>query len=107
MISTSAVNTSSLQNYQKSLAKVTGFDQTTQSNENSTTFSSYLNKAISGVSDKMVSMDKATDNMISGKENDLGNVMVKMTEAQLSLETAVQVRNKLLDAYSDIKNMQF
>lgn len=52
-------------------------------------------------------MDNATDNMVSGNSSDLGNVMVKMTEAQLSMETAVQVRNKLLDAYNDIKNMQF
>ena len=33
--------------------------------------------------------------------------MINMTEAQLSLETAVQVRNKVIEAYNDIKNMQF
>jgi flagellar hook-basal body complex protein FliE len=103
----SSVNAVNLQNYQKSLEKVTGFDQNTKTSKNAATFSSYLNNAISSVDKKMVSMDQATDNVVSGKENDLGNVMVKMTEAQLSLETAVQVRNKLLDAYSDIKNMQF
>ena len=45
--------------------------------------------------------------MISGTESDLGKVMINMTEAQLSLETAVQVRNKVIEAYNDIKNMQF
>lgn len=103
----SSVNAVNLQNYQKSLEKVMGFDQNTKTSKNAATFSSYLNNAIPSVDKKMVSMDQATDNVINGKENDLGNVMVKMTEAQLSLETAVQVRNKLLDAYSDIKNMQF
>nr|WP_252894834.1 flagellar hook-basal body complex protein FliE [Liquorilactobacillus satsumensis] len=52
-------------------------------------------------------MNQSTADMVSGKENSLGNVMIKMTEAQLSLQTAVQVRNKCLDAYNDIKNMQF
>ncbi|MFT8447196.1 MAG: flagellar hook-basal body complex protein FliE [Liquorilactobacillus nagelii] len=102
----SSVNAVSLQNYQKSLEKLTGFNKVS-STSNSSTFGNYLNQAVSGISQKMSSMDKATNNVISGKENDLGSVMVKMTEAQLSLETAVQVRNKALDAYDDLKNMQF
>ncbi|MFT8459025.1 MAG: flagellar hook-basal body complex protein FliE [Liquorilactobacillus ghanensis] len=104
---TSNVGAVSLQNYQKSLGKITGFDQTSKTNKNAATFSNYLDKAVSNVNQKMVSMDDATNNMINGNSSDLGNVMVKMTEAQLSMETAVQVRNKLLDAYNDVKNMQF
>ncbi|MCI1633800.1 MAG: flagellar hook-basal body complex protein FliE [Liquorilactobacillus nagelii] len=104
---TSSIGAVNLQNYQKSLEKLTGFDQSNKTNNNAVAFGNYLDKAVSGVNQKLVSMDNATDNMISGNSSDLGNVMVKMTEAQLSMETAVQVRNKLLDAYNDIKNMQF
>jgi len=52
-------------------------------------------------------MDQDTVNLITGDESDLGNVMIRMTEAQLALQTAVQVRNKCLEAYNDVKNMQF
>jgi flagellar hook-basal body complex protein FliE len=55
----------------------------------------------------MNTLDQGTNGMISGTESDLGKVMINMTEAQLSLETAVQVRNKVIEAYNDIKNMQF
>ncbi len=52
-------------------------------------------------------MDQSTTDMISGKQDDLGQVMINMTESQLTLQTAVQVRNKALEAYNDLKNMQF
>ncbi len=52
-------------------------------------------------------MDQDTIKMITGDESDLGNIMIRMTEAQLALQTAVTVRNKCLEAYNDVKNMQF
>ena len=66
-----------------------------------------LEKAIAGLNSNMNTMDQGTNGIISGTESDLGKVMINMTEAQLSLETAVQVRNKVIEAYNDIKNMQF
>ena len=59
------------------------------------------------VESKTAVMDQDTVNLITGDESDLGNVMIRMTEAQLALQTAVQVRNKCLEAYNDVKNMQF
>lgn len=70
-------------------------------------FGSVLEKAIAGLNSNMNTMDQGTNGIISGTESDLGKVMINMTEAQLSLETAVQVRNKVIEAYNDIKNMQF
>lgn len=70
-------------------------------------FSDYLNSAVAGLNQNMNVMDKGTTGMVTGTNNDLGKVMINMTEAQLTLQTAVQVRNKVLDAYNDIKNMQF
>ncbi|KRL99166.1 flagellar hook-basal body complex protein FliE [Liquorilactobacillus satsumensis] len=97
---------SGIQNYQGTLQKVTGL-QDAQTSSTQKSFSSYLNDAVSGLNQNVNAMNQSTADMVSGKENSLGNVMIKMTEAQLSLQTAVQVRNKCLDAYNDIKNMQF
>jgi flagellar hook-basal body complex protein FliE len=33
--------------------------------------------------------------------------MIDMSSSQLVLQSAVQVRNKCIEAYNDIKNMQF
>lgn len=70
-------------------------------------FSDYMSDALSKIEDKMTVMDQDTQNLIVGDESDLAQVMIHMTEAQLTLQTATQIRNKCLEAYNDVKNMQF
>lgn len=70
-------------------------------------FSDVLSRAIGNLNSNMDVVSQDTQNVITGKETDLGSVMTRMTEAQLALQTAVQVRNKALEAYNDLKNMQF
>lgn len=102
---------SNLNNYSDTVQKMTGLsDQTSLIDDDSKggkSFSNYLTTALSSVSQNMSNMDQSSASMISGSNSNLGDVMIKMTEAQLSLETAVQIRNKCIDAYNDIKNMQF
>ena len=45
--------------------------------------------------------------MIMGEDIEMHDVMIQTTEAQLSLELAVQVRNKCIEAFNEMKNMQF
>lgn len=94
-------------NYRQQLANINQVtaSQTTASKKQS--FSTYLGEALSSLQTSMNGLNQDTTNTISGKQNDLGSLMINMTETQLRLETAVQVRNKVLDAYNDIKNMQF
>lgn len=95
-------------NYSAQLRKVTGLDGLAQSvKPTGKSFSDHLNQALSGLNSSMKVMDHSTTDMISGKQDDLGQVMINMTESQLTLQTAVQVRNKALEAYNDLKNMQF
>ncbi|ANY12594.1 MULTISPECIES: flagellar hook-basal body complex protein FliE [Lactobacillaceae] len=97
-----------LNNYATQLRKVTGLDNSDQTVKGAgKTFGDYLDHALSGLNSSMKVMDQSTTDMISGKQDDLGQVMINMTESQLTLQTAVQVRNKALEAYNDLKNMQF
>ncbi|KRL02116.1 flagellar hook-basal body complex protein FliE [Liquorilactobacillus capillatus] len=100
---------SGLQNYQKTLATATDLNKSSVlgTQDSGKQFSDYLTNAISGLNNNMKVMDQGTTDMIRGDQSDLGSIMTKMTETQLSLQTAVQVRNKCLDAYNDLKNMQF
>ena len=74
--------------------------------DNGFSFKETLNDAINKVNDKQIEADDITMNFIMGKEEDLHKVMIKTEEARLSLELAVQVRNKLIEAYREINNMQ-
>jgi flagellar hook-basal body complex protein FliE len=47
-----------------------------------------------------------TRDFIAGEVDDLHTVMIATEEARLSLELAVQVRNKCIEAYKEISNMQ-
>lgn len=43
---------------------------------------------------------------IQGDNTDIHNVMLSTEEAKMSLELAVQVRNKIVDAYQELNRMQ-
>lgn len=82
-------------------------DETPTVDASGKNFSDYIGQAVAQLDEKVQQMDQDTINVITGGETDLAQVMINMTEAQLSLQTATQVRNKALEAYNDIKNMQF
>ncbi|WP_407391858.1 flagellar hook-basal body complex protein FliE, partial [Carnobacterium jeotgali] len=57
--------------------------------------------------DQQVAANQGVQDLITGNTDNLHNVMIQTSEAQLSLELALQLRNKGLEAYNEIKNMQF
>lgn len=77
-----------------------------QTDQKISTFSDYLGKAVDVLNQNMNTMNQATTDMVTGNQSDLGQVMINMTEAQLSLQTAIQIRNKCLESYNELKNMQ-
>lgn len=70
-------------------------------------FSELLNNSINNLEQTQFASDQAIEDLISGKAENLHNVMIETTEAQIALELAVQLRNKSLEAMNEIKNMQF
>jgi flagellar hook-basal body complex protein FliE len=73
----------------------------------STGFSQVFSQALRGVSQtqlqaQQMQREVALDNPTVGIEE----TMVAMQKAQLGFQTALQVRNRLVQAYSDIMNMQ-
>lgn len=70
-------------------------------------FGEVFGSTIQMLEQKQVESNEGIQSLINGTSNDLHSVMIKTTEAQLSLEVAVQLRNRALDAYNEIKNMQF
>lgn len=65
-----------------------------------------LKEKLSEVNDKQLEADDLTQKFIKGEEEDIHKVMLSTEEAKLSLELAVQIRNKLVDAYMEFNRMQ-
>ena len=73
----------------------------------SESFSDILSQSLNILEDKQIASDYAIQGLVTGEADDLHNVMIQTTEAQLALELAVQLRNRSLEAMNEIKNMQF
>lgn len=76
------------------------------SGEESSSFKNIINNEIEKLNDKQIKADQLTQGFISGQVEDLHTVLIATEEARLSLELAVQVRNKCVEAYKEINNMQ-
>ncbi len=74
---------------------------------NPAAFTNLLKDSLMTLEGKQAESAQAVQSLIDGTADDLHTVMIKTTEAQLSLEVAVQMRNRFLEAYNEIKNMQF
>ncbi|NFD76350.1 flagellar hook-basal body complex protein FliE [Clostridium botulinum] len=75
-------------------------------NTESVNFSEILKDKLDGVNAKQVKADNSTEAFIKGDETDIHNVMLNAEEAKMSMELAVQVRNKLVEAYQELSRMQ-
>ncbi len=69
-------------------------------------FSEYLKGALDNVNDLQLESDKATEDFALGKSDNIHGVMIAAEKADVALQFAMQVRNKLLDAYTEIMRMQ-
>lgn len=69
-------------------------------------FKDIINNEIQKVNDQQIKADELTKGFISGQVEDLHSVLIATEEARLSLELAIQVRNKAVEAFREINNMQ-
>lgn len=78
----------------------------TTTDENKNSFKDIINNEIERLNNSQIKADKLTEDLISGQVDDLHSVLIATEEARISLELAVQVRNKVIEAYKELNNMQ-
>lgn len=78
----------------------------TGSNNKSMDFAKILKDELNKVNDLQVQGDIKNQELLSGESQDIHSVLLKTEEARLSLEMAVQIRNKLIESYQEINRMQ-
>ena len=70
-------------------------------------FSEKLKAAVDQVNNAQQTADKLSMQLVSGESNvDLHDVMISLQKANVSFQSMIQVRNKLVAAYHEIMNMQ-
>jgi len=69
-------------------------------------FGSYLLDEINTVNNKIVNADNNVADMAMGKNGNIHEVMLSISEAKLSLQMMMEVRNKVLESLQEIMRMQ-
>ena len=69
-------------------------------------FSQFLKEAINEVNKQQMESDQLTTKLAKGENVDLHNVMIASQKASVSLQLAIEVRNKVIEAYQELMRMQ-
>jgi flagellar hook-basal body complex protein FliE len=70
------------------------------------TFSSMLQNAIGGVEQAQNTAHQAAQNFITGESDEVHSTALASQRAELEFELFLQVRNKLVAAYTEVMHMQ-
>ncbi len=69
-------------------------------------FNEVLNNAIDNLNQTQIQADKAMQDFLVGEIQDIHQVTIPLREAKLTMQLAVEVRNKIVEAYQEISRMQ-
>jgi len=83
-----------------------GTKNTGQIGEAASDFGQVLGNAIQALSQKEETANQAIASLAAGEDIELHQVMMAMQEAEISFQLALEVRNKIVDAYQEIMRMQ-
>ncbi|GAA0107096.1 flagellar hook-basal body complex protein FliE [Clostridium tertium] len=69
-------------------------------------FQSALKDSLDKLNEKQINADNITNDFISGKDVEVHEMMLSMEESKMSLQLAIQVRNKVVEAVQELTRMQ-
>lgn len=75
-------------------------------NGGNVSFSDILTSAIDQTEQTKSVADEQTQMLLSGDVNNLHEVSIASTKAELALNLTIQIRNKVVDAYNEVMRMQ-
>jgi flagellar hook-basal body complex protein FliE len=73
----------------------------------SVSFGEFLNRSIRQVDHLQQEADQAARKLMSGENKDIHGTMIAMQKASIAMDLMLEVRNKVVSAYGEIKRMQF
>jgi len=70
-------------------------------------FGQIVGQAIEDVNQQMNASGKAVEALTTGSSKDIHGTMIAMEKASISFQLISQIRNKVIDAYNEVKRMSF
>ena len=109
-----SINSSSRASFgEQLLSELRDFQQTTKAKAQGNTdakpkgpsFMEHLQQGIEGVNQDQKLSDKAATDLATGKKQNIHETMLAASQAEITFNLMVQVRNKALEAYQEIMRM--
>ncbi|MBC7105907.1 MAG: flagellar hook-basal body complex protein FliE [Firmicutes bacterium] len=69
-------------------------------------FAQTLREALERLNETQLNADRALAQFLTGELQDVHRVVLAMEEARLAMQLAVQVRNRVVEAYQELARMQ-
>lgn len=69
-------------------------------------FADYFRQALDSTNNLLIDADKIADDFAAGKTDNIHQVVLAAEKANIALQFTMQIRNKIMDAYSEIMRMQ-
>ncbi|TCS37720.1 flagellar hook-basal body complex protein FliE [Paucimonas lemoignei] len=69
-------------------------------------FSNWLQNQVTELNGVIAKSDELATRLATGDTENLHQIMIGMEEAKLAFQLAVQVRNRVIEAYQDVLRMQ-
>jgi flagellar hook-basal body complex protein FliE len=73
----------------------------------SSSFKDTLQQMLGNVNDQMTTAQQKSTDLALGKSNDEVGTIKSVEEAALAMQLTLAVRNKIMDAYTEVQRMQF
>jgi flagellar hook-basal body complex protein FliE len=70
-------------------------------------FGKWLQKSIEDVNKVQQDAESAAAKLVTGENRDIHGTMIAMQKANITTSLMLEVRNKIISAYEEIKRMQF
>ncbi|MFK7827387.1 MAG: flagellar hook-basal body complex protein FliE [Oligoflexales bacterium] len=80
--------------------------ESTGPTEDEKSFLDYVSEGVKTVNNIQANADKMSTNLATGKQENIHETMLAISQAELSFKLMVQVRNKALEAYQEVMRMQ-
>ncbi len=77
-----------------------------QTGQGSVSFKDVLMKNLNEVNQLQDDADKTLEDFVTGKSQNMGEVISASQKASLAFSMLTQIRNKLQDAYDEVKNLR-
>ena len=95
-----------ISNISKTFSNIKNEDLSIDSNKKSIDFTKAFNEAIDKVNADQLNADEMDKLLAAGEIDNVHDVVIASQKAQLSLNLAVEVKNKIMDAYNEIMRLQ-